>query len=190
MLLDLGDTLLDESLGWYSGDPLLPGVRPTLPALAQRYRLGILSNTVKTGREDMAVHLERFGIATWFHAIVTSVDLGWRKPHPLAFEAALSALNADPAAAVMVGNDLQADIAGAKAFGLRTVHFRWSPRYRDTPGSEGERATAVISRFDELPAALRRVEGSAPPPRTSYVDESTLFREEEESPQEEGNHAV
>jgi HAD superfamily hydrolase (TIGR01509 family) len=189
VLLDLGDTLLDESLGWYERDPILPGVRETLPKLSRRYRLGILSNTVSTGREDMAIHLERYGIASCFQAIVTSTDLGWRKPHPLIFEAAVSALRADPATTAMVGNDLPVDIAGAKGFGLRTVHFRWSPRYRHEPASPLEEATTVIRRFEELPAALRRLETLAAPPRTAFVDESTLFRDPEE-PKEETNHAV
>lgn len=189
VVFDVGDTLLDESRGWYEGDPILPGVRESLPSLARAYKLGILSNTLKTAREEMAIHLERFGIGDHFQVIVTSSDLGWRKPHPLAFEAIVSALGVPAESIAMVGNDLEADIAGAKAFGMRTVHFRWSPRYRGSPGSEEERPSLTIVAFAELPAALKRLAALPPPPRTSFVEEGSLFTDEEIK-EEKGNHAV
>lgn len=189
VLFDVGDTLLDESQGWYGGDPILPGVRETLPGLAKRYKLGILSNTLQTRREEMAIHLERFGVAEHFRAITTSSDLGWRKPHPLAFEAALSALGTPAQSTVMVGNDLEADIAGAKAMGLRTIHFRWSPRYRNEPSSEAEQASLTIVEFPELPAALRKVESVPVPERHAFVEEDSLFTDDEIKEEKE-NHAV
>jgi len=46
------------------------------------------------------------------------------KPSPAYFEAALDALDSDPELTWMVGDDIEADIAGASACGLRTVLVR------------------------------------------------------------------
>ena len=46
------------------------------------------------------------------------------KPSPAYFEAALEALDAEPELTWMVGDDLEADIAGAQRFGLQTVLVR------------------------------------------------------------------
>lgn len=189
VLFDVGDTLLDEGRGWFADDPLLPGVRRTLGEIDPQYRLAILSNTRRATRSDIAVELGRLGIARHFFAIVTSSDIGWRKPHPLAFEAALAALGVPAGRTVMVGNELEADVAGAKAMGMRTVHFCWSPRYRQEPTSDAERATVTIHEFNDLPVALEEVRGAPAPPRTAVIREESLFREGLEE-KEEDNHAL
>ncbi|MDE1821597.1 MAG: HAD family hydrolase [Euryarchaeota archaeon] len=177
VIFDVGDTLLDEGKGWFSDDPLLPGVRRTLGEIQPQYRMAILSNTREATRSDIAQELSRLGIAQHFQAIVTSTDIGWRKPHPLAFEAVLSALGLPPGRTVMVGNELDNDVAGAKAMGMRTVHLRWSPRYRQEPTAEEERATVTIEEFNDLPVALERVRGERSPRRTAVIVEASLFQE-------------
>src|SRR5262245_32036550 len=52
------------------------------------------------------------------------------KPSPAFFGAALDALDADPELAWMVGDDLDADIAGAKSCGLSTILVR-TGKFRD-----------------------------------------------------------
>ena len=54
-------------------------------------------------------------------ACVGSVSHGQVKPHRSIFEAALAALNAEPAAAAMVGDSYADDIAGASALGMRRL---------------------------------------------------------------------
>ena len=46
------------------------------------------------------------------------------KPSPAYFEAALAALDAEPELTWMVGDDLEADVAGAQRYGLKTVLVR------------------------------------------------------------------
>ncbi len=189
VLFDVGDTLLDEGKGWLADDPLLPGVRRTLAEIGLQYRLAILSNTRRATRADLALELTRLGIVRHFLAILTSSDIGWRKPHPLAFEAALSVLRTPATRTVMVGNDLEGDVAGAKAMGMRTVHFRWSPRYRLEPVSDAERATVTIEEFDDLTIALEEARGAPTPPRTAFVEEASMFQEGLEEKEEE-KHAL
>lgn len=89
-----------------------------------------------------------------YAAEVEAVVLG--KPNPAYFEAALEALDADPQLAWMVGDDLEADIAGAQRFGMRTALVR-TGKFRP---DDLERSTVVpdivLNSVAELPAWLER----------------------------------
>ncbi len=73
------------------------------------------------------------------------------KPSPAYFEAAVAALDGEPALTWMVGDDLDSDIAGAQRFGLKTVLVR-TGKFRP---DELERSTivpdAVLSSIAFLP---------------------------------------
>ena len=76
------------------------------------------------------------------------------KPTAAYFEAALAELEAAPRDAIMVGDDVEADIGGAKAIGMRGVLVR-TGKFR--PGSLEEadpQPDAVIESIAELPAWL------------------------------------
>src|SRR5712692_1356910 len=62
-----------------------PGTREALLRLAEKYRLGVISNA--DGK--IAEVLERSGIANCFETITDSGIVGHEKPHPAIFEAAL-----------------------------------------------------------------------------------------------------
>jgi putative hydrolase of the HAD superfamily len=63
------------------------------------------------------------GIERYFSVVVTSEETGVGKPDPAMFHAALSALNASADEVVMVGNDLDRDIAGAHRAHIRAIHI-------------------------------------------------------------------
>jgi putative hydrolase of the HAD superfamily len=63
------------------------------------------------------------GIERFFSVVVTSEETGVGKPDPAMFNAALAALNASTDEVVMVGNDLDRDIAGAHSAHIRAIHF-------------------------------------------------------------------
>ncbi len=170
VLLDMGDTLIEEGPFLPGRSPLIPGVGETLTLLYGRYRLGLVTNTDQAGRAEVSQALDQLGIGRYFSVVVTSSDVGWPKPHPFIFEAALSSLGLPPDRTVMVGNHLAKDVAGAKALGMRTVHFRWSPRYPAFPRGEEERPTLAIGDFVELPEALRRLEALPCPAPRAPVD--------------------
>lgn len=92
---------------------LFDDVTPALQSLGRRYRLATLSN----GNADM----QRIGLADHFEVCLTARDVGAAKPDPRAFAALLSRLQVAPRQAVYVGDDPHADIAGARAAGLRSV---------------------------------------------------------------------
>jgi HAD superfamily hydrolase (TIGR01458 family) len=76
------------------------------------------------------------------------------KPSPAYFEAALAALGAEPDLTWMVGDDLDADVAGAQRYGLKTVLVR-TGKFRP---EQLERSTvvpdAVVSSIAFLPEWL------------------------------------
>jgi putative hydrolase of the HAD superfamily len=99
---------------------VLEGRREMLEALAGRYRLGLVSNTVWPGRLHSR-DLDRSPIGRYIEARAYSHDVGYRKPHDAPFRAALEALGARPAEAVMVGDDFYSDVRGARRAGMRSI---------------------------------------------------------------------
>lgn len=94
---------------------------PTLAALkSMGLKTGLLSNT-HWPRHFHEQLLERDGLHEFIDERVYSSELTHVKPHPLAFKAALSALNVKAEHAVFVGDRLYDDVYGAKSLGMRAV---------------------------------------------------------------------
>jgi putative hydrolase of the HAD superfamily len=129
---------------------------PTLKKLEEDgYRLGLISNAGDD--QDVQQLARRFGIDQFFDFILTSAACSYRKPHPRIFELALSNWYFLPAEAVMVGDNLDADIRGAQNAGLYAI---WLSR-RAGPTPEAQRSiqpNASLSSLHELPAFLDRLQ--------------------------------
>lgn len=126
---------------------------PTLRRLKDMgYRLALVSNYAHTGVLHDA--LTRLGIREPFDALVVSADVGYVKPHPRMFEAAVEALGVRKDEAVMVGNDPECDVSGAKRAGLRTI---WTPYPRVSPAPTHPDADAVVERLSEIPDVLGKL---------------------------------
>jgi HAD superfamily hydrolase (TIGR01458 family) len=78
------------------------------------------------------------------------------KPSPVYFEAALEALEAEPQLAWMVGDDIEADIAGAQRFGMRTALVRTGKFRPDDLERSGITPDIVVNSLAELPDWLER----------------------------------
>ena len=101
----------------------------TLGALQQRgFLLGVVTNRLWGGR-PFQEDLQTMGLLNYFDPpnIAISADLGIRKPNSAIFLHALNALSIPPEQAVMVGDSLTADIAGAQALGIFSI---WKPKPR------------------------------------------------------------
>jgi putative hydrolase of the HAD superfamily len=119
------------------------------------YRLGLISNAGDD--QDVQQLARRFGIDKYFDFILTSAACSYRKPHPRIFELALSNWYFLPAEAVMVGDNLEADVRGAQAVGLYAI---WLSRRagRRTPEQMSIQPDATLSTLYELPAFLDRLQ--------------------------------
>lgn len=129
---------------------------PTLQKLeASGYKLGILSNAGDD--RDVQQLARKFGIHSYFDFILTSAACSYRKPHPRIFEIALANWYLLPSEAVMVGDNLTADIQGAQKVGM---HGIWISRRAD-PQMEVQEAVspdASLSSLSELPALLDQMQ--------------------------------
>jgi HAD superfamily hydrolase (TIGR01458 family) len=73
------------------------------------------------------------------------------KPSPAYFEAALAALDADAELTWMVGDDIEADIAGAQAYGMKTVLVRTGKFRPDAVERSRVRPDVIVSSIAQLP---------------------------------------
>jgi putative hydrolase of the HAD superfamily len=98
-----------------------PEVAATLEtARARGVRLVVVSNWDASLPET----LERVGLAALLDGVLTSAQVGVRKPDPLIFHRALALAGVAPEEALHVGDSLVEDIDGARAAGLRAVLIR------------------------------------------------------------------
>lgn len=97
----------------------------TLETLRRKgYKLGLLTN----GPADMQRgKVTRFALEQYFDVVVIEGEFGRGKPHREVFEHALASVGMAPEEAWHVGDNLYADIGGAKAVGL---HATWIHRDR------------------------------------------------------------
>lgn len=113
---DVVETYLVE---WSRGVRPIDGAADMLAALGRHHRLGVLSNTHHPSL--VPGHLAAAGIADAFDVVVTSVDHGWRKPHPSVYVAALEAMSAHASETVFIGDTFDADYVGPRAAGMAAL---------------------------------------------------------------------
>ena len=82
--------------------------------------LGIISNGV---REQQIGKLERAGLLKYFSVMVYSEDVGLGKPSPRIFLEACRRAGDAYEQCIHVGDDLEADVAGSRALGMRGIHL-------------------------------------------------------------------
>jgi HAD superfamily hydrolase (TIGR01549 family) len=126
-----------------------------LRALHARVRTGVCSNF--TDSETAIGVLDDVALRGAFDAIAISDTVGWRKPRREIFAAVAAELGVDPREILHVGDNLDADVAGAAAAGMRTA---WLTRRVKEPSAaflryDGPRPEFTIRDLSELEALLR-----------------------------------
>jgi putative hydrolase of the HAD superfamily len=107
---------VDASIGWR----LFDDACPALERLRERgWTHAILSNHVP----ELPALVADLGLASLVDTVMSSAAIGYEKPHPGAFQAALEACGR-PDRVVAVGDDLVADVQGAEAAGIPAVLVR------------------------------------------------------------------
>ena len=116
---------------------LFPEVRRVIERLRADYLLALVT--------DGHAHVQRrkirrLGLDRMMDCIVIADDYGRRhwKPDPLPFEVACSELGVLPAEAVMVGDNPERDVRGAKRFKMKSVRLRRPLGYFSALGAAPE----------------------------------------------------
>jgi putative hydrolase of the HAD superfamily len=127
----------------------VPDTLPMLKTLKGPYRLALLSNFTHAPAAVKLVH--HLGLSRFFEVVLISGDIGYRKPHPLVFRKLIDALGGNRAEMLYVGDDPEADIAGALSAGIRPVWFTYA-RDRGSPLPPGATSDPVKIPGNDVPA--------------------------------------
>ena len=130
---------------------LMPGAATVLPQLREAgLKIGLVTN----GRSDLQrAVIAALGLAPWLDAIIISEEVGCRKPEARIFHLALAKLGSVAAATLMVGDNYEADVAGAAAAGLWAVQL--GPRHPANPA-------LAVATLGDLPARIRQISKRLP----------------------------
>jgi putative hydrolase of the HAD superfamily len=109
---------------------LYPEVRNVLESIQTKFQLAIISNF------DRRLHiiLRNLGIASFFHDVFVSSELGADKPDPEIYRRALAAIGCSAAEALHVGDDPERDWTAAAEAGMQVFKLdRPRNSLRDLP---------------------------------------------------------
>lgn len=162
---DSGDTLVDEGTevrdeqGVVLRAELIEGAAATIQAVkALGYPVALVADGLVDNFTNVLGHA---GIWPLFDVEAISETLRVEKPHPRMFRHALEQLGVneqDYNRVVMVGNNLERDIAGANALGLITTWLDWSPRRSKVPQNALEVPDYVVRTPGEILGILTKIE--------------------------------
>ena len=137
----------------------IPGTVAMLATLKGKYRLGLLSNL--THAPAALRIIDKLGMASFFDAVVVSGQFGYRKPHPRVFLELLDQLGTPKEQTAFVGDNLEADIHGARQMGLQPIWMTYV---------QSQKALEVLGLADPQPPATPSV-----PTITNWQDLLTLL---------------
>ena len=132
-----------------------PDVVPVLEFLKKRgYRLGIISD----GLIDVQLNrIRALKLEKYFDMFTFSEEVGKNKPALEIFQLALRKANCSPSEAVMVGDNVKTDIAGANKIGMISIWIRRGIFKNVEPDSQLETPNYTIYTLNELIDILNNI---------------------------------
>jgi putative hydrolase of the HAD superfamily len=106
--------------------------------------LGVARVVVSNWDVSLRAVLDETGLAPLLDGLVISAEVGASKPDPAIFARALAVAGVSAGEALHVGDTAAADLAGARAAGIRALHL-------DRSGSDGD----ALASLAELPGLVR-----------------------------------
>jgi len=120
---------------------LFPHAKELLEYLYPKYPLHIITN----GFEEVQYRkLKTSGMDSYFTTVITSEAAGFKKPDPEIFEYALRQTGALAGESLMIGDDLEVDIAGARQLGIDQVYVNHERKKHNDP------VTLEVFSLDEI----------------------------------------
>ncbi len=108
-----------------------------LDYLQSKYKMHIITN----GFEEVQYRkLKNSNLLPYFDKVITSEKVGVKKPNPRIFKYALDIAGASSNESIMIGDNFEADILGAKNMGMKVIFCKFN----------GEIATEKVDSVDNL----------------------------------------
>jgi len=120
---------------------IFPHVRETLDFIKDKFRMHIITNGFE---EVQMIKLQNTDLMKYFEHIITSERAGVKKPEKGIFEYSLKIANAEAKESLMIGDDLEVDILGAKNAGIDQVFVNYHNHQHK------EKITFEIDSFNKL----------------------------------------
>lgn len=140
----------------YTTTHIYADARPTLEALATRYKLGAVVNPI----DAQTRALRRDGLLEYFDVVTHPAKVDATTPEPRMWEKALEEVGVQANRAVHVGNRMDNDVLPAKEAGLHTI---WLLRGEAPPSPTIEQLAepdAIVTTFGGVPSALVTITAS------------------------------
>ena len=157
IFFDWGNTLMkffpgqESPMATWDNVAAIDGVLDILPCLQNNYRLFVLSNATDSDKNLLKLALRRINIDLYFSDIFTAHELKTQKPAPDFYLKALASLKIMPEKTIMIGDDYENDIIGAKQAGLWTIWFNPS---RKIPNTHYPYHDFEIASLTEIPSIM------------------------------------
>ena len=130
---------------------LVPGALVLLDFLHHRYKMSIITNGF---REVQGEKLLQSGLKKYFDKVFISEEVGAQKPHKKIFEHAVKSMNAPKKKSLMIGDSWDADIVGARLFGMDQVYYCPDQEKLPLPQAENnstsKTSTTIITHLEQL----------------------------------------
>lgn len=148
----LNERKIVETYAWdkVQGTRVFPEVPETLETLlGADVKIGIVTNAFQTMTmrdRELADHdLLRYFKTCRFAA----ADVGYLKPHPVIFETALNCIGAKASGTVFIGDNLNADVAGAQRVGMKAI-WRDTGYHSSRVSREVIHPDATVTKLDAI----------------------------------------
>ncbi len=109
---------------------LFPNAIEVLQKLKEKYSLHIITNGFK---EVQYLKIQNSGLAPYFDQIHISEEIGFKKPEPEIFHYAVKLARVSQDQCIMIGDNLDTDIAGALNAGIDHIYFNPTGEFKKTP---------------------------------------------------------
>ena len=125
---------------------VMPHTHEALTYLAEKYDLYILSNGFRELQEEKmrSAHVEGY-----FKKVILSEDIGVHKPYPAIFEYAMQQAGAQADTSVMIGDNWEVDVEGAKNVSMEHIFYN-AKQKEDFPFEP----TFVLNDWNEIKEVL------------------------------------
>jgi putative hydrolase of the HAD superfamily len=121
------DAFIDaEHDAWRPAHHVLSSAQALLDSLrALGLKTGIVANSWPDPGRILRADAASFGLADRLDVMVLSDEVGVRKPDPEIYRFGCRLLGIEPSEAIHVGDDLENDVQGAAAAGIKTIQALW-----------------------------------------------------------------